>query len=85
MAKYKDLPKIPLPRSWPGRVKSAAPHAISVAQLALGYTRCWAVNSQVARVWLKANNDQLTQQVALLAGAFRITDVSMTRISPPST
>ena len=66
MTKHGNAPEIPLPRAWPRRVKSAMLHAISLAQFALAYTRGWAANSQVARVRLKAANDQLRQHVALL-------------------
>jgi hypothetical protein len=45
MAKQTVSLKIPLPRGWPGRVKSATLHVISLAQFALAYTRGWAVNS----------------------------------------
>ncbi len=39
--------------------RSATLHVISLAQLALAYTRGWAANSQVARVRLQAENDRL--------------------------
>jgi hypothetical protein len=32
----------------------------------MAYTRSWTANCQVARVWLKAQNNQLGQHVALL-------------------
>ena len=37
MAEQSDLMRIPLPRGWPGRVKSATLHVISLAQFALAY------------------------------------------------
>ena len=52
-------------------------HIISLAQYALAYTRGWAVNSQVARVRLKTENDRLRQQVALLSEEIRIKDARM--------
>ena len=39
MAKNSDLFRIPLPRGWPRRVRSATLHVISLAQFALAYTR----------------------------------------------
>ena len=57
MAERSDLMRIPPPRGLPNRVKSATLHVISLAQFALAYTRGWAVNRQVARVRLKAEND----------------------------
>jgi hypothetical protein len=84
MTKQADSLRIPLPRGWPSRVKSAMLHVISLAQFALAYTRGWAVNSQVARVRLKANNERLRQQIALLTEEIRIKDARMKRIAPPS-
>ncbi len=55
-------------------------HVISLAQFALAYTRGWAVNSQVARVRLKAENDRLRQQAARLTAEIRIKDARMRRI-----
>ncbi len=80
MAKNSDLLRIPLPRGWPRRVRSATLQVISLAQFALAYTRGWAVNSQVARVRLKAENDRLRQHVALLTEEIRIKDARMKRI-----
>ena len=62
MSKQRNLPNIPLSRDWPCRVKSAMFHVISLAQFATAYTSGWAVNSQVARVRLKAENDQLIRR-----------------------
>lgn len=39
----------------------------------MAYTRRWAVNSQIARLRLKAENHQLRQCVALLTEETRIT------------
>ena len=75
MSNQRNLPKIPLPRDWPCRVKSAILHVISLAQFATAYTRSWAVNSQVARVRLKAENEQLRQLASLLTDEIRIKDV----------
>ncbi len=82
MTKHKNPPGISVPRGWPERVKSATLHVISLAQFALAYTHGWAVNSQVARVRLKAQNDRLTQQVAWLTEEIRIKDARMNRIAP---
>ena len=82
MTKQRNPPGIPLPRDWPRRVKSAMLHVISLAQFALAYTRGWAVNSQVARVRLKAENDRLRQQAAWLTEEIRIKDARVRRIDP---
>ncbi len=82
MVKQSDLMTIPLPRSWPGRVKAATLQVISLAQFALAHARGWAANSQVARVRLKAESDQLKQQVAWLTEEIRIKDPRMKRTAP---
>ena len=63
-------PRIPLPKSWPTRVKSAMLHVISLAQFAAAYTRGWAANCVNARIRLKARADQL-----------RIGNARMSRVS----
>ncbi|MCP4249283.1 MAG: transposase family protein [bacterium] len=58
-------------------------HVIALAQYAVAYTRGWAVNGRIGRVRLKAENDQLRQQVALLTEEIRIKDARMKRVDPP--
>ncbi len=77
MAKHKN----PLPRGWSRRVRSAMLHVIALAQYAMAYTRSWAANCRIARLRLKAENDQLKQHVALLTEEIRIKDASMKRIA----
>ncbi len=59
-------PQLPLPKGWPGHVRSAVLHVISLAQYVTVYTRSWAVDSMNGRVRLKAENDRLKQEVALV-------------------
>ncbi len=80
MARQRNTRRIPLPQGWQQAVKSAMLHVISLAQYTVTYTRSWAVNSQVARVRLKAENDQLRQHAALLTEELRIKDARMMRI-----
>ena len=81
MRKHRNPPGIPLPARWSQRARSAMLHVISLAQFALAYTRGWAANSQVARVRLRAANDRLRQQVALLTEEVRIKDARMKRMA----
>ncbi len=67
MAKHQKSRGIPLPRGWPRRVKSAMLNVIALAQYAATYTRGWAIDGRIARLRLKAENDQLRQEAALLA------------------
>jgi hypothetical protein len=80
MAGSPPPPRIPLPRGWSRRVRSAAIHAISLAHFALTSTRGWAVNSWNARVRLKAENYRLWQELALFQEEIRIKDSRMLRI-----
>jgi putative transposase len=57
-------------------------HVIALAQYALAYTLGWAVNAPIARVRLKAENDQLRQEVALLTEEIGLKDACMKRIDP---
>ncbi|MCH8880216.1 MAG: DDE-type integrase/transposase/recombinase [Planctomycetes bacterium] len=82
MTKHGNPPGIPLPAGWSQHARSATLHVISLAQFALAYTRGWAVNSRVARVRLKAENDRLRQQVAWLTEEIRIKDARMKRTAP---
>jgi hypothetical protein len=66
MAKHHDPGGIPLPNGWPQRVRSALLHVVALAQFGLAYSRSWAVKGRIARVRLKAENDQLRQEMALL-------------------
>ncbi len=83
MAKRANPLRMPLPRGWCHRVKSAMLHVISLAQYAMAYTRSWAANCQIARIRLKAENDQLRQHVELLSKELRIKDARMMRITAP--
>jgi len=66
MSQDPDPTRIDLPRGWPRRVKSAVVHVIALAQYAVAYTRGWAVDSPIRRLSLKAENDRLRQEVALV-------------------
>ena len=81
MTKCTNPPGIPLPADWSQHARSAMLHVISLAQFAVAYTRGWAVNSQVARVRLKAENDRLRQQGAWLTEEIRIKDARMRLVS----
>ena len=67
-----ESPRIPLPKKWPTRVKSAMLQVISLAQFSIAYTRGWAADSVNSRLRLKARADQLEQEVALLREEIRI-------------
>jgi hypothetical protein len=66
MSKSNSVPQISLPNSWPGCVRTGMLHVISLAKYAIVHTRSWAADSRNARVRLKAENDRLRQDNALL-------------------
>jgi len=72
--------RLPLPKGWPERVRSAVLNAISLAHFSIVYTRSWAANNRNARIRLKQRNDRLRQEVALLTEELRIKDARMLRI-----
>jgi hypothetical protein len=82
MSRQPDAPQVPLPRGWSQQVKSTVLHVIVLAQYAMSYTRGWAIDSPIRRLRLKAENDRLRQEVALLAEEIRIKDARMKRVEP---
>jgi len=58
-------PQMPLPKSWGTHANSAILHVVALAQYALTYSRSWAADSTNQRVRLKAENEQLEQELAL--------------------
>jgi transposase-like protein len=71
---------IQLPKGWPRFVRCAVVYVISMAQASLTITRSWAANSYNARIRLKAENDRLRQDLALLTEELRIKDSRTERI-----
>jgi len=57
-------------------------HVVALARYATAYTRGWAGNSMDGRVILKAENDRLRQEIALLREEIRIKDARMMLITP---
>jgi transposase-like protein len=55
-------------------------HAISLAHFALTQTRSWAANNWNTRIRLKAENNRLWKELALLREEMRIKDSRMLRI-----
>ncbi len=72
--------RLPLPKGWPNRIRSAVIHAVSLAHFSLTFARSVASNSINARIRLKAENSRLRQEIALLIEEARIKDSRMDRI-----
>ena len=73
----KEKPKILLPKDWTGNVRSAVLHVIGLAQYATAYTRSWSANSPNEGMRLKAENDRLEAEIALLKEEIRIKDARL--------
>jgi len=69
-----------LPRGWPHRIRSAAVHAISLADFALTTAFGWAAQSLNPRLRLRAELERLQNEISLLREEIRIKDVRMQHI-----
>ena len=72
------------PRGWPRRIRSAAVHAVSLAEFALTAALGWAAQSLNPRLRLRAELERLRQEIQLLREEIRIKDSRMTHIDPRS-
>ena len=63
------------PRGWPRRIRSAAVHAVSLAEFALTAALGWAAQSLNPRLRLRAELERLRQEI-------RIKESRMTHIDP---
>jgi hypothetical protein len=79
-----SCPEIPLPRSWPRRIRSAVLQAISLAHYSLTCARARAAHNSNALVRLRQENDRLRQEVSLLGEEVRIKDARMERLPRPT-
>ena len=68
---------IPLPRGWPGRVRSAVIQVISLAGASMAATRGWAADSMNSSLLERAEADRLEQEIHLLREEIRIKDSRM--------
>ena len=74
MAAPSSAEMVSLPSRWPRHVRSAIVHAVSMAGVAFTATQARAENHFNARSRLRASNDRLLRQVALLREELRIKD-----------
>jgi transcriptional regulator with XRE-family HTH domain len=74
------ISKIPLPRGWPRRVRSAVIHTISLARTSVTHSRSWAANHFNDRIRLKTENERLRNEILLLREETWIKDARMEQI-----
>lgn len=79
--KMRNLSSVALPNGWSRSVRSIMLQVISLAKYALVHTRGWAADSANDRVRLRAENERLWQEVALLREELRIKDARMVQIA----
>ena len=85
MRQHDCVPKLALPATWPRVVRSAVVHAVSLAHWSIVRARGWAANSPLERVRLRAHNERLRSEVALLQEELRIKDERLGKITPSIT
>jgi hypothetical protein len=78
----KNPPRIPLPESWTQHVRISMLHVVALARYAAAHTRGWASTNLNGGVRLRAQNDRLQQEIALLHEEIHIRDARMTLIVP---
>src|SRR5436309_12834089 len=74
--------RLPLPKKWPRRIRSAVIHTISLARTSLTHARSVAANSINARIRLKEEIERLQNEISLLREESRIKDARMVQIPP---
>lgn len=72
--------RLPLPRNWPRRVRSAVVQAISLADFTLTTVHGCAADSWNALLRMKAESNRLRKEVSLLREEIRIKDARMEHI-----
>lgn len=82
MFDYKSRRQLSLPHGWPGAVKSAVLHVISLANFVIAHARGWAANSINARVRQASQIDRLKAENAMLKEETRLKDTRMASILP---
>ncbi|MHC5058752.1 MAG: DDE-type integrase/transposase/recombinase, partial [Planctomycetota bacterium] len=73
-------PFLPLPRQWPGRVRTAVIHAISLAQFALTAARARPQKKRSCGSQREREIERLHQEVHLLREELRLKDARMKRM-----
>jgi hypothetical protein len=73
----RSLEEVPLPASWPHRVRSSILRVMSLTNLAIIYSRSWAANSSNSRVRLQGKLEHARSDISLLTEELRIKAVRM--------
>ena len=82
MAAKRARSRVPLPKGWRGRLKSAALHALSLARYSVLHAYSPAADHAQPRVRLSSQLEKLREECAQLREEIRIKDARMERISP---
>ena len=77
-----DLPEIPLPKGWSELTLHAVLHVISLARIALLNAYIWPDGPECDGLRLRAENDRLKSEIALLQLEIQIKDARFARLEP---
>jgi len=77
-----DLPEIPLPKGWSELTLHAVLHVISLARIALLNAYIWPDGPECDGLRLRAENDRLKSEIALLQLEINIKDARFARLEP---
>jgi transposase-like protein len=72
--------RLPLPRTWPRRVRSAVVQVISLTKTSLALSQGWASESMNGQLRWRTEGDRLHQEIQLLREEIRIKDCRMEQI-----
>ncbi|MCL2624521.1 MAG: DDE-type integrase/transposase/recombinase [Planctomycetaceae bacterium] len=77
-----DLPAIPLPNGWSELTLQAVLHVITLARIVLLNAHHWPDGAECDTLRLRAENDRLKSEIALLQCEIEIKDARFSRLEP---
>jgi len=77
----KPLPKIPLPQGWSDMTLLALLHITTLARLAILNARQWPDGSECDGLRLRADNDRIKCEIALLERELAVKDARFNRLT----
>ena len=81
----REAPRIPLPKRWPGHVKSGILHVIALAHVALTAARARATKRLGIVARLRAKVEESIEEISRLREELSLEDLRMSRMMLPST
>ena len=78
----KSPPDIPLPKGWTNLTLQAILHAITMARIVILNSSIWPDGPECDTLRLRAENDRLKSEIALLQAEISIKDARFSRLEP---